>query len=163
MQKSLIAALAMLLAAGCRNALLDTPQPLVRSTLALLARPLTSDTVQVTLVLSTGPVRTLGSITAELSNTTDWTFTGCTTAQGEALLACKAHPGSVRVAAWLMQRAKAGDLLDSGQRPSKLPIELAKRLPDLPNPYTRLILGADVLLVNRDSHAILDVIPQIAY
>ena len=61
------------------------------------------------------------------------------------------------------QRAKAGDLLDSGQRPSKLPIELAKRLPDLPNPYTRLILGADVLLVNRDSHAILDVIPQIAH
>ncbi len=61
------------------------------------------------------------------------------------------------------QRARAGELLDSGQRPNKLPVELAKRLPDLPNPYTRLILGADVLLVNRDSHAILDVIPQIAY
>jgi hypothetical protein len=61
------------------------------------------------------------------------------------------------------QRARVGDLLDSGQRPNKLPIDLAKLLPDLPEPYTRLILGADVVLVNRNSHAILDVIPQIAY
>jgi hypothetical protein len=61
------------------------------------------------------------------------------------------------------QRAKVGDLLDSGQRPSKLPVDLAKLLPDLPEPYTRLILGADVILVNRNSHAILDVIPQLAY
>ena len=61
------------------------------------------------------------------------------------------------------QRAKVGDLLDSGQRPNKLPVDLAKLLPDLPEPYTRLILGADVVLVNRNSHAILDVIPQIAH
>lgn len=61
------------------------------------------------------------------------------------------------------QRAKAGDVLDSGQRPNKLPTDLAKLLPDLPEPYTRLILGADVVLVNRNTHAILDVIPQIAY
>jgi hypothetical protein len=61
------------------------------------------------------------------------------------------------------QRAKVGDLLDSGQRPNKLPVDLAKLLPDLPEPYTRLILGADVVLVNRNSHAILDVIPQIAF
>lgn len=60
-------------------------------------------------------------------------------------------------------RVKAGDLLDSGQRPNKLPVDLAKLLPDLPEPYTRLTLGADVVLVNRNSHAILDVIPQIAY
>jgi hypothetical protein len=62
-----------------------------------------------------------------------------------------------------VQRVKAGDLLDSGQRPNKLPTELAKLLPDLPEPYTRLTLGADVVLVNRNSHAILDVIPQVAY
>jgi hypothetical protein len=61
------------------------------------------------------------------------------------------------------QRSKAGDVLDSGQRPNKLPIELAKHLPDLPEPYTRLTLGADVILVNRNSHAILDVIPQVAF
>ena len=61
------------------------------------------------------------------------------------------------------QLAKVGDVLDSGQRPNKLPIDLAKLLPDLPQPYTRLSLGADVVLVNRDTHAIVDVIPQVAY
>jgi hypothetical protein len=61
------------------------------------------------------------------------------------------------------QRAKAGDVLDSGQRPNKLPTDLDKLLPNLPEPYTRLTLGADVILVNRNSHAVLDVIPQIAY
>lgn len=61
------------------------------------------------------------------------------------------------------QRAKPGDVLDSGQRPNKLPTDLDKLLPGLPDPYTRLTLGADVVLVNRNTHAILDVIPQIAY
>jgi hypothetical protein len=61
------------------------------------------------------------------------------------------------------QRAKVGDLLDSGQRPNKLPVDLARRLPDLPAPYTRLTLGSDVVLLNRDSLAIVDVIPQVAY
>ena len=60
------------------------------------------------------------------------------------------------------QRAKPGDILDSGQRPAKLPSDLLARLPDLPAPYTRLVLGADIILVNRDTHTILDVIPQIA-
>ncbi len=71
--------------------------------------------------------------------------------------------GRVTTGSLPAQRAKVGDLLDSGQRPNKLPVDLAKLLPDLPEPYTRLILGADVVLVNRNSHAILDVIPQIAY
>lgn len=61
------------------------------------------------------------------------------------------------------QRVKAGDVLDSGLRPNKLPVELSRLLSDLPDPYTRLTLGADVVLVNRNSHAILDVIPQVAY
>ena len=61
------------------------------------------------------------------------------------------------------QRIKAGDLLDSGLRPNKLPTELDKLLPYLPAPYTRLILDADVILVNRDTHIVLDVIPQLAY
>jgi hypothetical protein len=61
------------------------------------------------------------------------------------------------------QRAKPGDVLDSGQRPAKLPSDLVAKLPHLPAPYTRYTLGADVILVNRDTHAILDVIPQIAH
>ena len=60
------------------------------------------------------------------------------------------------------QRAKPGDVLDSGLRPAKLPSDLVAKLPHLPAPYTRYTLGADVLLVNRDTHAILDLIPQIA-
>lgn len=61
------------------------------------------------------------------------------------------------------QRVKPGDLLESGQRPNKLPTALDQQLTTLEAPYTRLTLGADVILVNRDSHVISDVIPQIAY
>ncbi len=61
------------------------------------------------------------------------------------------------------QRVKVGDKLDSGLRPNRLPDALDKQLVYLSAPYTRLALGADVILVNRDTHDILDVIPQIAY
>jgi hypothetical protein len=61
------------------------------------------------------------------------------------------------------QRVKPGDKLDSGQRPTRLPDPLDKKLPYLADPHTRLVLGADVILVNRNSHDILDVIPQVAY
>lgn len=61
------------------------------------------------------------------------------------------------------QLAKPGDKLDTGQRPNHLPDDLKKQLSHLPDPYTRLILGADVILVNRNTHDILDVIPQVAY
>lgn len=61
------------------------------------------------------------------------------------------------------QRAMPGGVLPSGERPAKLPTDLDARLSRLPDPYTRLTLGADVILVNRDTHAILDVIPQVAY
>lgn len=61
------------------------------------------------------------------------------------------------------QVAKPGDKLAPGLRPNKLPTNLDSKLPGLPAPYTRLVLGADVILVNRDTHDILDVIPQVAY
>lgn len=61
------------------------------------------------------------------------------------------------------QQAKPGDTLVSGSRPAKLPTALDSQLPALPPPYTRLTLGADVILVNRDTHQITDVIPRIAY
>lgn len=61
------------------------------------------------------------------------------------------------------QLYKAGEKLVSGSRPQHLPTALAIRLPDLASSYTRLVVGADVLLVNRDSHDILDVIPSVAY
>ena len=61
------------------------------------------------------------------------------------------------------QQVKPGDLLVSGQRPNKLPVELASKLPHLADPHTRLILGADIILVNRATLRIDDVIPQVAY
>ncbi len=61
------------------------------------------------------------------------------------------------------QMAMVGGKLPSGARPAKLPTDLDAKLPGLPDPYTRLTLGADVILVNRNTHDIADVIPQIAY
>ncbi len=58
-------------------------------------------------------------------------------------------------------RVKPGGVLEPGQRPAKLPSDLLARLPDLPSPYTRYVLDTDVILVNRDSHAVLDVITQV--
>lgn len=72
------------------------------------------------------------------------------------------QPGD-RKAAQQAQRAKPGDKLDGGQRPTRLPDALDKQMTYLAEPYTRMILGADVILVNRNTHDILDVIPQIAY
>lgn len=61
------------------------------------------------------------------------------------------------------QRATPGSKLIAGERPSKLPTNLDAQLAALPDPYTRLVLGADVILVNRNTHDISDVIAQIAY
>ena len=58
---------------------------------------------------------------------------------------------------------KAGDVLETGQRPRMLPTDLAVRLSPLPEGYSRLIVGTDVILVHRDSHRIADVIPNAAY
>jgi len=58
---------------------------------------------------------------------------------------------------------KAGDVLAPGMRPRKLPTDLIARLGPLPEGYTRLIIGSDILLVNRDNHRIADVIPNAAY
>lgn len=58
---------------------------------------------------------------------------------------------------------KPGDTLDSGMRPQPLPTALRVLLPDPPKPFTRLVVGGDVILVDRDSHVIADVIPAVAY
>ncbi len=59
------------------------------------------------------------------------------------------------------QSAKVGDVLPPGQRPAKLPGKLLSKLPDLPAPYTRYVVGNDIVLVNRDTHVVLDVMPQV--
>lgn len=61
------------------------------------------------------------------------------------------------------QTVKAGSKLPSGPRRRRLPRELEDSLSALSAPYQRLIVGADVILLNSDSDDILDVIPQVAY
>lgn len=61
------------------------------------------------------------------------------------------------------QGIKAGDKLAPGLRPAKLPSTLDAQLVRLAEPYARLVLGADVILVNRNTHDVLDVIAQVAY
>lgn len=73
------------------------------------------------------------------------------------------YPRPVTAQANPKGRVSVGDKLMSGERPNKLPTSLDAQLPTLVAPYARLTLGADVVLVNRDTHDILDVIPQIAF
>lgn len=61
------------------------------------------------------------------------------------------------------QTVKPGSKLGQGPRRRRLPRELEDGLPALVAPYLRLIVGADVALVNTDTDDILDVIPQVAY
>lgn len=58
---------------------------------------------------------------------------------------------------------KVGDKLISGSGPRRLPTDLDVRLPRLEERYTRLVVGADVLLVDRETHDVLDAVPSVAY
>lgn len=58
---------------------------------------------------------------------------------------------------------KPGDRLPSGVRPQPLPDALKQTLSDARDPYARLVVGADVILVDRNSHTIADVVPAVAY
>lgn len=108
---TLLLAIVAVAATGCRNTLFDSPQPEVRSTMALHTRAGTGDTVQLTIALGEGPVRALGSITGEVTGMSNMRFVECTGAQGEPLLACKAHEQSVRIASAWVAGTHAGDLL----------------------------------------------------
>jgi hypothetical protein len=59
--------------------------------------------------------------------------------------------------------AKIGTRIEPGSRPQHLPSDLHSQLKVLPEPYTWYVLGTDVVLVNRNTHEILDVVPGVAY
>lgn len=59
--------------------------------------------------------------------------------------------------------AKVGAKIEPGARPQHLPSDLHSRLKALPEPYTWYVLGHDVVLVNRNTHEILDVVPSVVY
>jgi hypothetical protein len=73
---------------------------------------------------------------------------------------CQRGRGPIEIPA---QTVKAGEKLTQGPRRRRLPRELEETLPPLSAPYMRLIVGADVVLVNTDTDDILDVIARVAY
>jgi hypothetical protein len=70
-----------------------------------------SDSVFVDVVLGGAAPQTLGSITGEVAHAGDWTFVQCEAQQADALLACKAHGATVRVAAAWAAGTHAGALV----------------------------------------------------
>jgi len=97
-------ALVLALAACHQTADLVTTNPVApRSVLSLQPATMQGDTMRVAIALGAGPTRSVGSLTGDVQLAPQWAFIGCTAAQGEPLLACKAHAQSVKVAAaWAM-------------------------------------------------------------
>ncbi|MCZ8204115.1 hypothetical protein [Gemmatimonas sp.] len=107
-----LAILAVVLTAGaCRRTdLTDAVVPVAATSLSLQARPM-NDSVFVDVVLGGAAPQTLGSITGEVAHAGDWTFVQCEAQQADALLACKAHGATVRVAAAWAAGTHAGALV----------------------------------------------------
>jgi hypothetical protein len=91
--------------------LLDTTPVAPRSVLSLQPAPLQGDTMRLAITLGAGPTRSVGSLTGDVLLAPQWTFLGCTAAQGDPLLACQAHGQSVKVAAAWAMGTHTGDLV----------------------------------------------------
>ena len=68
-----------------------------------------------------------------------------------------------RRAETLPTSARIGAAIEPGARPQHLPTDLHSRLKALPEPYTWYVLGHDVVLVDRNTHKVLDVVPSVVY
>lgn len=66
-----------------------------------------------------------------------------------------------RLAAAPIVSLKAGDRLQSGARLQPLPSGLKVTLSDLLPPYTHFVADADLILVDRNTHVIADVVPGV--
>jgi hypothetical protein len=90
---------ALLLAAGCRRTdFTEALTPLSATSLSLQARPV-SDSVYVDVVLGGAAPAAIGSLTGDVTHAGGWSFVQCEAQQVDALLACKAHGTTVRLAA----------------------------------------------------------------
>jgi hypothetical protein len=98
---------------ACRTTadLLNSAPVAPRTVLSLQPAPMQGDTIRVAISLGAGPTRSVGSLTGEVLLPPLWTFTDCVAAQGEPLLACKAHAQSVKVAAAWVTGTHVGDLV----------------------------------------------------
>jgi hypothetical protein len=98
---------------ACRTTadLLNSAPVAPRTVLSLQPAPMQGDTIRVTISQGAGPTRSVGSLSGEVLLPPQWTFTSCVAAQGEPLLACKAHAQSVKVAAAWVTGTHVGDLV----------------------------------------------------
>ena len=85
-----------------------TPQ--VATSLALLSQQ-RGDTATLDITLGGGAPAALGSFTGEVVQPASWRFVQCDAQQPQALLACKAHDSTVRVAAAWAGGTHAGALV----------------------------------------------------
>lgn len=103
---------ALLLLSACRQPdLTEAASPVAATTLSLATRQHTVDTTHVIVTLGGGAPESLGSFTAEVAHAGDWSFAQCDAEQAQALLACKAHGETVRVAAAWAGGTHAGALV----------------------------------------------------
>jgi hypothetical protein len=96
---------------GCRQPdLTQSVAPAAATSLALHTQQLL-DTARVHVTLGGDAPVALGSFTAEVVHSGAWQFAQCDAAQAQALLACKAHGETVRVAAAWAGGTHAGALV----------------------------------------------------
>ncbi|GAB1342480.1 hypothetical protein [Gemmatimonas sp.] len=96
---------------GCRQPdLTQSAAPAAATSLALYTQP-QLDTARVHVTLGGDAPVALGSFTAEVAHAGAWQFAQCDAVQAQALLACKAHGETVRVAAAWAGGTHAGTLV----------------------------------------------------
>ena len=99
-----------MLTACHRPDLTEAAVPAAATQLSLVSQ-LATDTAHVDLTLGGGKPTSLGSVTGEVAHLGDWQFVACEAQQPQALLACKPHGATVRVAAAWAGGTHAGALV----------------------------------------------------
>lgn len=109
-RRSAALAVVAILAACHRPDLTEAAVPATATQLSLVSQ-LATDTAHVDLTLGGGKPTSLGSVTGEVVHLGDWQFVACEAQQPQALLACKPHGATVRVAAAWAGGTHAGALV----------------------------------------------------
>jgi hypothetical protein len=108
---AVLALLTVTLFTACRRTdFTEAAVPSAATTLALTTQQ-AADTTYVDVTLGGGAPAALGSFTGEVTHAASWRFAQCDAQQPQALLACKAHGETVRMAAAWAGGTHAGALV----------------------------------------------------
>jgi hypothetical protein len=102
--------LSLLLAACHRPDFTESVAPVAATSLTLVSQ-VRADSTHVDITLGGGSPASIGSFTGEVEHEGDWTFVACDAQQPQALLACKEHGRTLRVAAAWAAGTHAGALV----------------------------------------------------